>query len=411
MIKQQGMIDWLTIQFSLFGISSELIEILKTQTGSVLSYDSDGTIDFTIDKSLEIDSGSTIHHISIRANSVQYSGNPALLKNANNAFGSNCIIESFNAVVDFINTECSKLTLDKQHKSLVYTDEKYRKLHRCTRIDFNKNVKLKSIAEVATALTYLTMTNRRGYDCSSVTKNNVTSVYWNKGGSHLEGKAYDKFSQVTHVIMKKFNTKKQRAVDGSNGIVKFDDEMLRKLPPYTSEELNLLNGVLRLELKIGRKYIDKFCAISYKNRHDKDFAENADNSSTIFGKNVDKKRYWYDYTPSLLNELFNEYFKPILKTCKVQSMTQLLKELALNSSEKQANAAYGTWCRIKTDGYKATKLAMKDNTFYRHKRLLLKSGLNSMSFQAGKFVNLKTNFVQIDLSNVVTSFDDLRKCA
>lgn len=394
------------MQFSQFTVDVRVAEYLRLETGKLVKIDENGEMEWQVDESLSCESHVTFHRVSLREKTIQYSGNPALLACTNNAFGTDCIIKSVHSILDFLDEHFSKL-LDIEHTQLFNRSADSLKLHTVSRIDFNKNIMLASQEQVSTALDVLSITNRRGFDVSQITKNGITTTYWNKDGRHLEGKAYDKITQVNNVIMRKFNSTleldKRRhrypeiETTAANSIF--------NTLPYTHDELNALKGILRLEVKIGGKYIHKHCKIAYEGRHAEDKRKHL---------NADNYRYWFNYTPKILNNIFDEYFKPFIKETKIKTMSKLLTELKQITKNDQAEQAYSTFCKIKTEGYKSVCNRMKENqraTWYRHIKLLKQVGLNHQTIQSGVFYVNSNKVVRIDFSNHVKSFAQCKMAA
>lgn len=330
------MIDWMTLHIDAEHLGADTLQQLSAISDKIMRITPEGEISWCT---------STFHSLRSDMNGLSYSftglkltiaGSPASVMNSNNVFGSNDLIYCFNSMINFfvVNTG-----IQLNRNVLQW---------RCTRIDYTVNLYVGSQENVKIALETLKNTNTRGDNV----ERRHTTIYWNKS-SHLRcGKAYNKYLHAKKCL---------------KAYTHF----------YSDEELHLVKGVLRFELKLGREWF---------NRLDK---------------------HWSSLTEADLHSQHESFFANILGSIEVTNMSQLLEQLyKVAPTETRALNAYRTFQLIQSIGYKATRESMAKSTWYDHQKLLLSAGLCKSDIQTGDIVPFRRTKV-IEMIPV-NSWDDLK---
>lgn len=219
------------------------------------------------------------------------------------------------------------------------------------RIDVTQNYFMNSKYQVKDALLQLrTMDSIRQ---KATTK--MDSVYWAISSHYRSGKAYDKGTQAIHL--------NKKAEKNNKPLI------------YTPEQLEQIQSILRLELKLGRQFFD----------------EHQDESLL---------------TPEFLTNEHNEFFSKFIGSAEVTDMDTLLKSLIeIAPTKGRALAAYSTFLRMKESGYYFTSETMPRSTFALHRKYLKAAGLSesdllNAKFESEKVVHLRKR--RIDLEPVMS---------
>lgn len=221
----------------------------------------------------------------------------------------------------------------------------------CTRIDITHNYDLGREDLVKQALLTLKQSEGGHYQTSTTAE----TIYWNKGSRLRKGKAYAKGVHLAKQVKK-----------GQSFA--------------TDQQIEACRRLLRLELTLGNQFLRERLPIA-----------------------------WHELTPELLMQLHHEYFSPLLGNLQVKDMNEKnLYELVLNSAPtpRQGAAAWRTYQAMKQSGYRACQETMSHNTFYRHKRILLKAGIPLSQLQSATVIPLVRHRT-ITIGNPVTSWDQL----
>lgn len=230
----------------------------------------------------------------------------------------------------------------------------------CTRIDINANYDLGSLSSVLQAID--------SFKSIKVGRQFVspypTGCVWGQGSNLHSGKAYSKGVDLLR------NVKKKRAF-------------------CTDQELQKSEQLLRLEYSCRRHMIQRIKEDSGLN--------------------------WYDYTPSFLMALHDDYFGQFISTVEVNDVDSILNLLLNNvgdgpdqvPTESQARAAFQCYMNCKTVGKEKARIAYKaKTTWYRHLKNLKKSGITEVDLQPTNIVPLRKR--QIVLSEPVSCWDDIK---
>lgn len=213
------------------------------------------------------------------------------------------------------------------------------------RIDVTQNYKLQSNYQVKDALHQMrSMDGVR----QKATVQAGDSVYWGYKSHYRAGKAYDKFAQAVELNRKALKAKKPAI--------------------YSNDQLEMMNSILRLELKLGRQFFDE-----------------------LIDENL--------LTPDFLRNEHESFFNKFIGSAEVTDMDILYKRLMETApSFGRARAAYDTYLRIKQLGYEYTRQSMAIRTFALHRQYLKAAGLSESDLTSAKIIELRKR--RIDLQPV-----------
>ena len=262
-------------------------------------------------------------------------GSPASVVSDNNVFGTLCVVEGFRMMVHFFQHHMGvALPLNPS-------------LWTCSRIDVTQNYDLGGQIAVAQALDYLRFATTRGNN----TERKHSTVYWNKSSSMRAGKAYNKFLHAINL------TKKNQA-------------------HYTPQELKACENILRLELKLGRKWFHK------------------------------QTKQWHHFTPQdLLNE-HHDFFRHLANEIEVPTMDSLLDKLiSVAPTEAQAKSAFSYYCTIMNLGSEVARQTTTKSTHYRHVKNLKLAGLTSADLRSGQILSFRPRVITM---NPVNSWSEIK---
>lgn len=337
------LIDWLTLRTRIDNIQeSDLLEMMpyfaKLQVTNALT-------DEVLKVKLVIDIDavrSDFHGMvwSITSNGkdkyLNIGASPASLMHGSNLFGTDTYIEA-------------KQILLKHARKVLPSVLLFNSGWLPRRLDITQNFFLQNKYQVKDALLQLrTMDSIRQ---KATVRGD--SVYFGETSAYRSGKAYDKGTQAIYL-----NEKAKK---------------LNKEEIYTPEQLEQIQNILRLELKLGRQFFD----------------DHQDESILT--------------TEFLINE-HNNFFGKFIGSTEVTDMDTLLKTLLeIAPSRGRALAAYSTFLRIKESGYHFTSETMPRSTFALHRKYLKQAGLSeadllSAKFQSEKVVQLRKR--RIDMQPV-----------
>lgn len=339
------LIDWLTLRTRIDNIQeSDLLEMMpyfaKLQVTNALT-------DEVLKTKLVIDIDAVRSDFqgmvwSVTSNGVEkylnIGASPASLKHGSNLFGS------------FDYFECKQILINHAKKVLsnvcLFNDD-----WQPRRIDVTENFFMQSKYQVKDALLQLrTMDSVRQ---KATTK--MDSVYWAITSHYRSGKAYDKGTQAIQL--------NKKAEKNNKPLI------------YTAEQLEQIQSILRLELKLGRQFFD----------------EHQDESLL---------------TSEFLTNEHNEFFSKFIGSAEVTDMDTLLKSLIeVTPTRGRALAAYSTFLRMKESGYYFTSETMPRSTFALHRKYLKAAGLSesdllNAKFESEKIVHLRKR--RIDLEPVMS---------
>ena len=350
------MIDWLTLRTPIsYFLEDAILAKFHVYVGELKVFDADGEcirsramID--VDK-IRSDSKGLYWSITSdgKQHFLQIGASPAAIEFNNNVFGSLDI------------KYCAEVLIKKAEQALAFILPPP-SAWECRRLDVTQNYLLTSNTEVKQALREL----RKGDGIrQKATVPNGDSVYWGQGSDLISGKAYDKGTQAEYL-----NKKSKTSV--------FD--------AYT---LSLLKRILRLELKLGRRWFDRF------------------ESSQIVKTGLKQPLHWLELTGEYLLKVHNDYFKKFIGDVKVTEMENNLLVLFEGAAKTkgQALAAYRTWSLIKAVGYENTRESMPKATFCRHTAIMREAGLSQADLLSSNIIPFRQKI--IELTSAINSWDEL----
>ena len=217
-----------------------------------------------------------------------------------------------------------------------------------SRVDVTGNLFLSSLSEVHDSLRILR-------DCEGgryrVSQQAGDTVYWSHKSKLIIGKAYAKGPHLLYML-------KQKTYTGR---------------PYSLEEIELANCLLRLELKLGREFFQ---------RHD-----------------------WRTLTPENLIAEWRRYFERMIGGCEVMNDAKLHERIVsaaltvqikkdkdgapVYASQAMGRAALGCWVMIQQNGWERARNFYTKTTWYRHLKILRAAGLGDADISAGQVVAIR----------------------
>lgn len=343
------MIDWLTLSISAISLPESVIEAFKTDTERVQRIDvRTGEVKWEFIPWDKIRSDT--HAINVRyGTKILIAGSPARLFSEynDNVFGPDNIRACAKSMLDFVAFS----------KEITLPDYRF---WDCHRTDITLNYQLPKGTNDRDVINYLKL-------CSGgrrIAKSDKYGVCWSPTSDTQTGKAYLKYYHLLHQAKKHIHC-------------------------VPAELIEKTKNLLRLELKLGKKYFDR--------------------------KRADIR--WHQLTEfDLINENIN-YFRDILGEMNVSDMnnlSEIIKEKAISNgfTEGMAAAAYSTYLAIKTDGlntiednFRNEENGRLSSTYLRHKRILKLAGLSHADMQCDVLRPIK--FQPIILGEPVTSWQQL----
>lgn len=324
------MIDWLTLILDRQHLSVSDLQVLESKTDLIIRVTQDGEerSKTGLWERLRSDTQGLTYRLNDRELTI--TGSPASAISPNNVFGTNDILQAFNDMLSFF----ADATHTEPPRNPI--------LWRCTRIDYTQNYHLGGQVAVNQALDYFSRLPTRG--------NNVTvdrgTAYWNQRSKLRKGKGYNKYQHALY-------------------------SMDKKTALYTPEQLELLKGILRLELQIGRQYFNKYGT------------------------------KWYNLTEQLLQNEHAKFFESVLiNNIEVPRMDNLLDKLIeVSPTEGQARSALQYLHTIKAMGSKTARSMTPDRTHYRHIKNLKAAGLTQADIQSGEILHFRPKFILMEPVN------------
>lgn len=365
------MIDWMTLRTPLnFMVQDELLEKVQHYIGEMRVFDGEGELVrsklvFDIDR-LKSDEIGLFWQIQYSGTEVfmVIGASPASVEHGGNAFGSSDVIYCANILIS-----AAQKILGITLPTLQFWD--------CRRLDITENYLLDSNSQVKQALREL----RNGDGVRQKASVKGDSVYYGEGSDLISGKIYDKGTQVIH-LMKKLHR-------------------LCRTPIYTSEQVAILDRVLRMELTLRRRWFDRL----QNKLKVTDF--------TTAEEYIDYLRHnkpWLELNEQDLTALHTRYFSQFIGNIEVTDMTTLMKRLdEVAPSHGRALAAHQTWALIKAIGFEQTRDSMPRSTFARHRKYLLAAGLSHADLQTSNIIAFRRKTIVI--SEPIRSWAELLRAA
>ena len=330
------LIDWMTLSTDASVLDPRTITKITGKQDKMMRISPDGEIKWVMPCRANIRSDS--HQITVRIGSrLDIQGSPARTKGTkDNVFGEANPVNAFLDMVQFLSH-----TLEVP---LPYNPTCWG----LTRMDITGNFDLGSLPNVRQALNYLRHVEGGRYQV----KTEAETVYWSKSSRLRAGKAYAKGPHMRYLA-------KKGQVD------------------LTSDQLLLVDRLLRLELRLGGQFWRERAA-----------------------------QRWYRWSSEQLYEQFTAYFGQFIGKVEVVEVDKLLNELIkVAPTEGLAKAAYRTWLLIQSHGVEKAREFMAKATWHRHKRLLQDCGVSWADFHHRALVPFRRK--TIVLSDPVRSWEDL----
>lgn len=310
--------DWLTLSLDLSHIGHAHRAKIDGITDRVQRIDSNGELKWEQGcwDSLRSDMNGLAYCVG---SSLRIGGSPASVTSPNNVFGSDDIQECALNMIGFF----------EKHVGVILTKDF--SLWNCTRADITFNYDLGGQIAVNQALEYLKFSHTRGTNV----ERRFNTTYWNKSSSLRSGKAYNKYLQALKMM------KQHKAF-------------------FTGEEIRAIEGLLRLELKLGRHWFQR------------------------------NDTPWYELTVEDFKKQHNNFFANAIGDIEVPTMDTLLERLIeVSPSEGQAKAAFNTFGMIKALGLNTVKRTIPESTFFRHCKHLREAGLSHADLNAGRILEFR----------------------
>lgn len=319
------LLDWLTLKLRVedIGEREALREHMLNQPHHMKYTPATGEIEYNTPGRQCIRSDS--HRVVVAVGSqVSIEGSPARSSGQpNNVFGTLDIVA---AAREHIAAAEACLGFDLPHDLSLYW---------VTRVDVTCNYDMGGLNEVRQALGYLRQTDAGRYKLRA----KHSTVYWSPSSAMRSGKAYAKGPHA-------------------------ERQHKRGEASYTPEQRELVEGVLRLELKLGNEYWRRHRAAGGQ---------------------------WWNVSADELLDEHDRYFSKLIGTTEVSNMDDVrLAIYRAAPTEKQGDKVYATWALIQVMGHEHVREMMKGNrTWYRHLKILQEAGLGWGDICAGKVVQLR----------------------
>ena len=333
------LVDYLTLALHPMLCPKEALEALKQRQNTILCITPDGERLWEIPERVSVRSDT--HFVTARLDrNLVIQGSPArcMEDGTNNVFGSFDICECFQAMVVHVSRQLGcKLPLDPE-------------LWKARRVDVTGNYFLGCLTDVKQALNDLRHTEGGRYQVKTAAE----SVYWNYRSRLRAGKAYAKGPHMEYMI------KQGKA-------------------QLSEKQLDMLQGVLRLELKLGSQFLRR-----------------------------DAELPWYDCTSEYLKSVYDAYFNQFVGSVEVSEMSDVRERLnEVAPTVRSAEAAYYMWTRIKEIGVERARAEVCRAVWYKRKKILNQAGLGWSDMQQRKVVPFRRKLIV--LGDPVTSWNDLER--
>ena len=397
------LIDWITAKLCTSKLSVNAFQTLKDMTGTIISINPDGTIEYETYRRESIRSDS--HQVTCSLGGFfQITGSPARLFPDNhdlhdNVFGSVDIKANFYMMLDFVKAQLGIDLPDHFDWDI-------------TRLDLTQNYFLANKGQVERVLNHHKKVESGRYQTATY----GNSVYISKGNQVVSGKMYAKGAQLKKDFKKRFPTVMRALKDDYS----FDSIALDLAISYCKDDehekiknLCLIHDKAEILSKriLWSERIVRFEA-QYNSRY---FKQDLDK----IGKNYRMpKNRWYNLTECDLKSMYNDFWHSRvgkgLDTMNTKEIKIKFENAAIEMGFKSGLGlkAFATWNLIKTIGHlnvyspKNEDSLLTRATFYRHKQIALKAGLTEADFQSGEV--LAFSRTTIDMVEV-NSWDDIKK--
>ena len=399
------LIDWITAKLCTSKMSAEALEKLRSLTGTILSINPDGTIDYETFRRESIRSDS--HQVTCSLGGhFQITGSPARLFDDNlglhdNVFGSIDIKVNFYLMLNFVEKQLNIKLPSHEHWDL-------------TRLDITQNYFLENYGQVERVLNHHRKAEAGRYQTATF----GNSVYISKGNQVCSGKMYAKGSQLKKDLLKRFpdvmkTIKEDYSFDSSAldiAISMCSDDEIEKIKNLClihdkaeelSKRLMIAKSLIRFEAQYNSRYFKQ--------------------DLKKIGKNYKMpKNKWYNLTQSDIKKMYKDFWHSRvgkgLETMNIKEIKQKFEQSAVELGLKSGYGlkAFATWNLINSIGHLNVYSPNNDNslltrsTFFKHKKIALNAGLTQADFQSGEVLPFSRDVINMI---EVNSWAELKKMA
>ncbi|GAB6140869.1 hypothetical protein JCM14076_15980 [Methylosoma difficile] len=224
-----------------------------------------------------------------------------------------------------------------------------------TRIDVTGSLLLDDLAAVREALRVLRNCEGGRY---RVSQQAGDTVYWSHKSRLKAGKAYAKGPHIDYSTKRPDYTGRE----------------------YTDSEKQLVNRLLRLELRLGAQWIRERAGLP-----------------------------WQKLTPEMLIDQWKQYFNRMIGDTHMKTTDDVkARVMAAAKTEGQGKAAYCCFLMIQSQGWENARNNHTKPSWYRHLKILRAAGLGDADISAGKVVQLRRKIIECQ---VINSWSDFKKAA
>ena len=223
------LIDWLSLKLPTDSLDVELLRQWQSTQDRIVKIDGNGQIVWEVSAWESVRSDSHQIALQISGTHIRIQGSPArIIGDGDNVFGAGAA-----AALDIV--ACATRMISFVSRTLGFDLNKDVKDWLCTRVDVTGNLWLGGLAEVRQALAILRNCEGGRY---RVSQQAGDTVYWSHKSRLKSGKAYAKGAELVH---KAIQMAKKKSIE-------------QTAREYSLEEVQLANGLLRLELKLGSQF-------------------------------------------------------------------------------------------------------------------------------------------------------------
>jgi hypothetical protein len=399
------LIDWITAKLCTSKLSDVALAKLKAMTGTIISINPDGTIEYETFRRESIRSDS--HQVTCSLGGFfQITGSPARLFDDSldlhdNVFGSVDIKDNFYKMLRFVESQLDIELPTHEHWDL-------------TRLDITQNYFLNDYGQVERVLNHHRKAEAGRYQTATY----GNSVYISKGNQVCSGKMYAKGNQLKKDFKKRFHEiMKTIKEDYSYDHVALDlaismcrDDEIEKIKNLClihdkaeeiSKRLLLSKALIRFEAQYNSRYFKQ--------------------DLNKIGKNYKMpKNKWYNLTESDIKKMYKDFWHTRvgtgLQTMNIKEIKEKFENSAVELGFKSGYGlkAFATWNLIKSIGHLNVYSPNNDNslisqrTFYVHKKIALNAGLTQADFQSGEVLPFSKDVINMV---EVNSWAQLKKLA
>lgn len=339
------MYDWLTLRIDLADLPKWVDLKALVELSDVIERYNPVTGEMVYQTSAWDSIRSDSHGLSFRVGTeLAIQGSPARCwRNGCNVWGSRSIIQCARLMVALF-TRVTGVRLPDPMRCEGW---------RVSRVDITQNYDLGSLANVRTALEYLRGLQGGRYRVSQTAGD---TVYWSQRSRRRSGKAYAKGPHIAYQI-KKGNT----------------------TALYSDAELEYLNRLIRLELKLGSQFWSDFYKEGGNWRYI-DWEYMSGVHAAFFGPMIGSDKIGVDMGVELLDKI---------RDAAVQ----------LGHKETAGDRAHCTFQMIKSMGYEHAREIIARPTWYRHLSILRQAGLGDLDIAQATVTPLRRTITMRSVSS------------